>query len=256
LVIEENFMLTHDAKLSELVNRLKEMAGDNLRSVILYGSAARGDFQAHRSDLNVLCVLGSLAAGELRRVAPAVQWWVNEQREPAPLFFAEEDLRRSADVFAIELLDIRDAHRVLFGKDAVAALDIPMNLHRVELEHELRTTLLKLRQHFLLAADRPRELTAVLAKSTSSLNALFRHFLIAYGETPPPNSNELLARTAAISGTDASAFHHAFEFRDTAHTGKDIVAVYGACLQALERVVSTLDELIPKREWQRAAKGQ
>jgi predicted nucleotidyltransferase len=249
-------MLSHDAKLADLVNRLKEMAGANLRSVILYGSAARGDFQAHRSDLNVLCVLGSLSAAELRRVAPTVQWWVNEQREPAPLFFAEEDLRRSADVFAIELLDIREAHRVLHGNDPVAALDIPMNLHRVELEHEMRTTLLKLRQHFLLAVDRPRELTAVLAKSTSSLNALFRHFLIAYGETPPASTSEILARTAAISGTDASAFHHAFEFRETAHTGKDVVAVYGACLQALERVVGTLDQLIPKREWQRAVKGQ
>ncbi len=34
-----------DVKLSELVSRLKEAAGQNLESVILYGSAARGDFQ-------------------------------------------------------------------------------------------------------------------------------------------------------------------------------------------------------------------
>lgn len=37
-------VLSTDAKLRELVNRLKEVAAANLESVILYGSAARGDF--------------------------------------------------------------------------------------------------------------------------------------------------------------------------------------------------------------------
>ena len=211
-------MLSTDAKLSELVNRLKELAGANLHSVVLYGSAARGDFHEQRSDLNVL--------------APAVQWWINEQHEPAPLFFTEEELRRSSDVFAIEILDIRDAHRVLHGKDPVAAINIPMNLHRVELEHELRTTLVKLRQHFLLASGNSHELSAVLAKSTSSV-----------------------ARTAAIAGVDASAFAAAFQLRETGETGADIVAVYGAYLQAIEKVIVALDQLIPKHEWQRVVKA-
>jgi len=32
----------------------------------------------------------------------------------------------------------KKSHRVLFGRDPVADLEIPMNLHRVEVEHELR----------------------------------------------------------------------------------------------------------------------
>src|SRR5271155_3410727 len=218
-------MLSTESKLTELVNRLKELAGANLKSVVLYGSAARGDFQDQRSDLNVLCVLGSLEASELRRVAPAVQWWIGEQREPAPLFFTEEELRRSSDVFAIEILDIRDAHRVLFGKDPVAAINIPMNLHRVELEHELRTTLLKLRQHFLLAAGKPEELTTGLIKSTSSVLTLFRHVLIAFDQNPPKSRAEIIARTAELGGADSSVFSEAFQIRETGATGKDITAV-------------------------------
>jgi predicted nucleotidyltransferase len=248
-------MLSTDAKLSELVNRLKELAGANLHSVILYGSAARGDFHEQRSDLNVLCVLGSLAAAELRRVAPAVQWWISEQREPAPLFFTEEELRRSSDVFAIEILDIRDAHRVLHGKDPVATINIPMNLHRVELEHELRTTLVKLRQHFLLASGNSRELSAVLAKSASSVVTLFRHVLIAFDETPPASRKEIMVRAAAIGGADASALAAAFQLRETGEAGADIVAIYGAYLQAIEKVIVALDRLIPKHEWQRVAKA-
>ena len=53
-------------------------------------------------------------------------------------------------MFAIELLDIQATHQTLSGDDVVSAHHVPMNLHRVEVEHELRTTLLRLRQHLLL----------------------------------------------------------------------------------------------------------
>jgi len=96
---KDKTMLSTEAKLKELVSRLKEAAAANLESVILYGSAARGNFHPDHSDLNVLCVLGSLAVEELGRVAPVVRWWVVEQQQPVPLFFTAEELRQSADVF-------------------------------------------------------------------------------------------------------------------------------------------------------------
>ena len=60
-------MLSTDAKLRELVNRLKEFAATNLECVILYGSGARGDFRPGHSDLNVVCVLHALTIEELAR---------------------------------------------------------------------------------------------------------------------------------------------------------------------------------------------
>jgi len=58
-------MLSTETKLTELVNRLKEFAGANLECVILFGSAARGDFREGHSDLNVVCILHSLSVEEL-----------------------------------------------------------------------------------------------------------------------------------------------------------------------------------------------
>ncbi len=74
--------------LKNLVERLHEAAKDNLESIILYGSAARGDFHDAHSDLNVLCILRSLRAAELARVSAVVKWWTTAQHQPAPLFFA------------------------------------------------------------------------------------------------------------------------------------------------------------------------
>src|SRR5216683_5369871 len=119
-------MLAREEKLTEIVRRLQEAAGENLQSIVLYGSAARGDFHAQKSDLNLLGVLRSAKAAELARIASVVRWWCGPMREPAPRFFTQEELARSADVFSVELLDIGEAHRVLFGEDAVADIEVPM----------------------------------------------------------------------------------------------------------------------------------
>jgi hypothetical protein len=248
-------MLSTEAKLTDLVARMKEFAGENLESIILYGSAARGDFKEGHSDLNVLCVLRSVATRELTRVAPVVHWWCRDQNEPAPLFFTAEELRQSADVFSIELLDIQQSRRVLYGADVVAGIVVPMNLHRVQVEHDLRTLLLKLRQHFLLNGQKESELRAAAAKSSSSVFSLLRHALIAFGEEPPANAHEVFARIAALTGVDAEAFAAAFKLRAYHAPADDIVRAYGQYLNALTVVISGLDQRVPKREWQRADKA-
>ena len=248
-------MLSTEAKLTDLVSRMKEFAGENLESMILYGSAARGDFKEGHSDLNVLCVLRSIAARELARVTPVVHWWCKDQSEPAPLFFTAEELGKSADVFAIELLDMQDSRRVLYGADVVAGIAVPMNLHRVQVEHDLRTLLLKLRQHFLLTGQKENELRAAEAKSSSSVLALLRHTLIAFEEEPPASAHEVFARIAALTGADAEAFAAAFKLRDRHAHAEDIVRAYGQYLNALTVVISALDKIVPKHEWQRAGKA-
>jgi hypothetical protein len=248
-------MLSTEAKLTDLVSRMKEFAAENLESMILYGSAARGDFKEGHSDLNVLCVLRSVAARELARVTPVVHWWCKDQNEPAPLFFTAEELRRSADVFSIELLDMQQSRRVLFGADVVSGIDVPMNLHRVQVEHDLRTLLLKLRQHFLLTGQKENELRTAEAKSASSVLALLRHTLIAFDEEPPATAHEVFARIAALTGADAEAFAAAFKLRDRHAHVDDITRSYGQYVNALTVVISALDKIVPKSEWHRAGKA-
>src|SRR5882762_5761845 len=244
----------HEA-LKNLVERLHDAARENLESIILYGSAARGDFHEAHSDLNILCILRSLRAAELSRITPAVKWWTTTQRQPAPLFFASEELRQSADVFTIELLDMQQSHRVLYGSDVVAAIHVPMNLHRVQVEHELRTLLLKLRQHFLHEAGNQQELGAVLAKSFSSTLTLLRHTLIAFQEQLPNAPADVFARVAALTAASAPAFEAVQRLREAKSLGRDaVLPVYDGYLAALEKVTVALDQHLPKGQWQRAGK--
>jgi predicted nucleotidyltransferase len=60
-----------EKQLEDLVQRLSEAFGDRIVSVILYGSAAAGDWQERASDLNILCVLRAITATEIKLSARA-----------------------------------------------------------------------------------------------------------------------------------------------------------------------------------------
>jgi len=113
-------MVAHK-QLDEFVSRIRPAAGENLQSVILYGSAAAGDFNPEFSNLNLLCLLYETSFAKLSAIAPVVEWW-HRQKHPAPLVMTQDELERSADVFSIELLDIQRHHRVLFGDDTLTGL--------------------------------------------------------------------------------------------------------------------------------------
>jgi len=241
--------------LKNLVERLHENAGANLESVTLYGSAAGGHLVEVHSDLNVLCTMRSLGVEELRRISGVVKWWTTTQHQPAPLFFTSQELREAADVFAIELLDMQQNHQVLYGSDVVAGISVPMNLHRIQVEHELRTALLKLRQHFLMAAENHADLAAVLAKSASSILTLLRHTLIAFEEKVPATPREIFERVAALTGAGASSFEIGLRLRQNRAAEPELVRAFGTYLSALERVISALENRAPKHRLQRVSKA-
>ena len=239
-----------EKELKELVDKLGVAAGTNLKSVVLYGSAASGEFHPKHSDLNILCVLEDLEAAPLARLSPAVTWWTR-QGHPPPLIFSVAELRRASDVFAIELLDIKAHHRILGGQDLFAGLEVPMSLHRVQVERELRTNLLKLRQHYLAVSNDNKALLRLMTESVSSFAALFRHALIALGEPKPEpaggrshRKREIIDLLARLLGFDASGFHTVLDIRE----GKlppgqvDVPSTFHAYLQAVERVTNEVDE--------------
>jgi hypothetical protein len=244
-------MPSTDVKLAELVKRMQAAAGANLESVILYGSAARGDSHEGVSDVNVFCTLRTLTIDDLGRLSPVVIWWTGKQKEPPPLFFTAQELRESAAVFSIEFLDMQKSHRVLYGADALANVVVPMNLHRVQVEHELRTALLKLRMHYLQQFGDEKQLRAILAKSHSSVLTLLRHALIALGDEPPDAPRDVFSQVASLAGADSLAFEPGLELRESGKLSRDLASAYGAYLTAIEKVIAALDRHLPKSEWKR-----
>jgi hypothetical protein len=227
--------------LKKLVDELKGAAGANLKSVVLYGSKVSGEFHARHSDVNILCVIESGGATALAELRPAVAWWMR-QGHSAPLVFTEEELHRAADIFAIELLDIKTHHGVLFGEDLFAHLDVPMTLHRAQVERELRTNALRLRQVILTTSNGEDHLR-LMTSSISSFAALFRHALLALGEKPPGDKRAVIQRMAALIGADAKPFETVLDVREgkLRESQVDVPATLRGYLALVERVTEEVD---------------
>jgi hypothetical protein len=162
------------------------------------------------------------------------------------MLITRDELERSADVFSIELTDMKRQHRVLFGPDVVAALQIPMNLHRVQLEYELREKLILLRQRLLGHARDETRTWQLLLGSVPAFATLFRHALIAQGQPVPANKRESVKALAATLAFDASPFETLLDIREHRADPKqfrvqDVAARY---LAAVEQVTAAVDKML------------
>ncbi|MFY9527985.1 MAG: hypothetical protein WBC04_12895 [Candidatus Acidiferrales bacterium] len=202
-----------DHKLDELVQKLKYAAGQDLRAIVLYGSAVTGEFHSKHSNLNMLCLIERTSAVVLDALRPVVFWWIR-QGHPAPLIFTLDELRRSADVFAIELLDMKAHHRMLFGEDFFPELSVPLQYHRAQVERELRTGWLRLRQAIVVSPKKAKVLLGLMVSSVSSFAALFRHALLALGEPPAATKREAIDQAARLAGSDPRGFQTILDLRE------------------------------------------
>lgn len=172
--------------LRELVEKSEKTFKQRMVSLILYGSAACGEYDGDFSDLNILCVLRQVGVTELREAEPLFRWW-RQKGNPAPLLLGEEEVRQSTDCFAIEFHDMKERRRVLSGADVIESLVIDDSFYRAQVEHELRAKLLRLRQKAAGALFDHEVLCRLLAQSVSTFSMLFRHALRICGH-PVPNS--------------------------------------------------------------------
>lgn len=163
--------------------------------VALYGSAAVDDASEAYSDINLIVVSARLGVAELELLAPLCREWA-ATGNPPPLLFAHERLLNSSHVFPIELLDIKENHRVLFGRDVLKALPISQANLKFQLEHELKAKLIRLREDYLLSdGDRTAVLDLIL-RSLSGYQIMLKAALRFYEVNVPAKKRDAVVALA------------------------------------------------------------
>jgi hypothetical protein len=231
--------------INEFVERIRGAAGTNLLAVVLYGSAAAGDYVADHSDVNLLCVLGETSFAAIEALAPAIAWW-GKQKHRAPLLMSAEEMRRSADVFSIEFLDMRRNHRLLWGEDVLKTLEIPMRWHRAQLEYELREKTILLRQQLLVASANDEAKWELLLRSLPAFGTLFRHTLIALSDAGAGSKREVAAALAGKLGIDTSVFGELLDIRERKKDRKaaNVDEIFARYLKLVEQVTAAVDRML------------
>ena len=236
---------TDSKALDTLVENLRAAHGDNLASIVLYGSAAAGDHIAEHSDHNLLIALKRITSEDLRLSQNAMREWL-KSGQPPPVYFTVEELKRAADVFPIEFLQMEKARRVLYGRDPFEFVEISQANLRHQTEYELRTKLIQLRRLYLPASTSVEKLCALMSDSLASFAALFRAVLILHGEKPPVSKADSLRATVRLLGLNASSFEQILELRQKGGktlTDDEANNIFSDYLSQIERVIEAVDRI-------------
>jgi predicted nucleotidyltransferase len=234
--------------LKELVAKLGHAFSDRLVSVVLYGSAASPDRADRFSDLNILCVLKQISPRELTEGEPVLKWW-SEKGHPWPLLMSEDEVYNSADSFPIEFHDMKERRRVLYGLDLIADLKVDPRNYRAQVEHELRSKLLRLRQKGASQLSHPAGLLALCVDSVSTLCVLGRHALELDHKKPKSERRAVVRQLAELLQADMKPFEILLDIRedipgaglgDLADPG-ELFAQYLVCINRLVAFVDGLE---------------
>lgn len=230
------------------VDDLRSTHGDNLASVVLYGSAAVGDSIKQRSDYNLLIALNRIAPEDLRLAQAPVREW-QRLGNPLPVYFTVAELTDAADVFPIEFRQMERARKVLYGRDPFEYVELSDSNLRHQTEYELRSKLLQLRRLYIPASAKTERLTALMKDSLASFAALFRAVLLLKNTEPPVAKRETVSATARLLGLDAEPFDRIFDLRESgAATLTDTEAndLFAAYMAQIERVIEAVDKIESK----------
>lgn len=233
-----------EKQLAELISRATAALGDRLESILLYGSAARNEFDAGRSDLNILILTRQLDRHTLALAAPLFLWWLG-LANPQPLLFTLEEFRRSTDAFPIEIKDIQVAHRLLYGANPLDGLIVNREHHRAQLEHELRAKLLRLRQKAIPILNDHIALLRLMEDSVTTFLLLMRHAMLLSDLNPPTSRRDLItaAHTAGLIQPDC--FTQLIDLREGKLSPKstESVQLFEDYLKQIQTLVASVDAL-------------
>lgn len=229
--------------LKELVGKLEHAFSGRLVSVVLYGSAASGAHRDKLADLNVLCVLKEITPGELADAEPVLRWW-RAKGNPAPLLMSEEEALHSSDSFPIEFRDMKDHRKLLFGVDVIAEVQVDPKYHRVQVEHELRAKLFRLRQQGAQVLSDPQKLLALCVDSVGTFCVLGRHAMLAAGQDGKHDRRALVKQLGTVLKMDVSPFETLLDIReDKPGDPGDPGELFARYLQCIRRLVEFVDGL-------------
>ncbi|MEO7505590.1 MAG: hypothetical protein ABIZ95_00010 [Pyrinomonadaceae bacterium] len=232
--------------LQRLVDDLRSTHGDNLVSVVLYGSAAAGETAEWRTDYNLLVALNSITPADLRAAqAPTREW--QKLGHPLPVYFTAGELLDAADVFPIEFQRMANARKILFGADPFTGLELSNAHLRHQTEYELRSKLIQLRRLYIPASLSTKKLVDLMCQSLLSFSDLFRAVLLLLGSEAPVTQAECVGLTAEKLGLDPAPFTRILSLGESADepslSDAEANELFGNYLTQIESVITAVDQI-------------
>lgn len=179
--------------LQDFVNTSQSAFGPDLRSIVLYGSAAEGKLRAS-SDVNLILVLSGFDQSKAKQLQVSMRTAQAAIRLTA-MFLLESEIPSVASAFAVKFSDIVRRHRVLHGTDPFSSLPIPRSASIARLKQVLLNLRLRLRASYVLRGRREEQLALLVADVAGPLRASAATIL-EFEDRPAASPKEALEHIA------------------------------------------------------------
>jgi len=222
--------------LSDFVTELNELCGDDLVSVVLFGSGAEGKLTA-ASDVNLVVVLRAFDPDRMIRMRDA---YLTGQAaiKLGAMFLVESELASAAELFGQKFADILRRHRIIFGKDVLASLTVPRPAEIFRLRQVLLNLTLRLREAYVARGRRPEQVVRILADMLGPLRAAAATLLELEGAAKPEANASLRSVAASGGRQNDSAAAQLF----AAHRGEALTGEPQAVLAQVIELVTAMSQ--------------
>ena len=228
----------------EIIDDYKDLFGDDLISIILYGSATGRDYRPGKSDINFMIVLSEEGIENLDRALKTVAKW-QKRKVAVPLFLTLHYVETSTDVFPIEYLNFQRNHMLVYGDDILEDLSFNPELIRIQCEREIKGKLLLLRESFLESAGKGRILKEVISQSIQAYLAIFDALLFLKDQEIPQEKRTIIKATCETFGMDKQLFEKLLDIKEQKIKLNDIeiISIFQEYLKEIRRLSKIVDEL-------------
>lgn len=227
---------------SEVTADYKALFGDDLVSIILYGSAAGQDFQPGSSDINFMVVLTEDGIEHIDHAFGVVTKW-RKRGVALPLFLTEAYVKSSLDVFPIEYLSLERNYVQVFGKEILKGLTFRQEFLRLQCEREIKGKLLLLREAFMENAGKAKALKAVIKEALPAMIAIFEALLHLKEIALTGNRREIIRAAAGEFEIDVTVFEGLLDIREgrSGLRDEEVVMLFKSCLKEMQRLSNIID---------------
>jgi hypothetical protein len=229
---------------SGIIEDFKGAFGSDLVSIILYGSAACGEYVPGKSDINFIVVLSEEGIDSIDLALGVVTKWKN-RNVAIPLFLTEDFVQTSRDVFPIEYLTIQKNYEMVFGKDIFETLTFDRCFVRLQCEREIKGKLLLLREAFLETGGKARRLRNLVGESFEAIVALFNGLLYLKGKAVPEHKRDVVRQICEDYDLDRALFERLLDIKDekVKPSEEEMKALFGGYLKQMRRLWKLVDDM-------------
>lgn len=190
---------------NEFTKDYQDIYGKDLVSIILYGSAASGNYIPKKSDINFLIILTEEGINRLQQSFKTVAQW-HKRNVSTPLFLTKSYISSSLDSFSIEFLNMQKSYHVVFGEDVLKELSFEKRHLRLQCERELKGKLLQLRQAYLESRGNPKNLVPIIKNSLTAFMSIFRALLTLKDKDVPAAPESIFSLVSQELGVAEQTF--------------------------------------------------